>query len=308
MTGDVELLNGSVTGKTQDRVSCSHSYSCNCRTVTRGSGKNKTTSRECDTCYEHPHDYNWNVHTTLGTITIDRIDSQGIHTPDRWSAVVINEPASVEHSYTNYLKAVPDNIFNSSLAMADDKQIVPAYPLVFDYYRVNRVINVNGDISPQDVQKLNERLNYILAEIGSAKQANINVLFTSYPTESYRYAVEKAWQGGKKNDITIIVGSQNWPEIEWVEVITWVHNAGNDKLRVSLQDDILDLKAYDLDKFSKAVYTNVLKHYTRPKNEDYEYLANSIEPPGWVIVLSIILSLAASFGIGMYFSQNEYRD
>jgi hypothetical protein len=307
-TSDIELLNGMVVGKSQDTVSCSHSYDCNCRTVTSGSGKNKTTSRRCDTCYEHAHDYDWNVATSVGKITIPRVDRQGIHTPARWNQVMIGEPASVEHSYTNYLKAVPDNIFNSSLIMADESQSVPAYPGVYDYYRVNHVINVNSKISLAEVNQLNARLNQTLAAIGGAKQVNINVLFTRYESESYRYAVEKAWLGGKKNDVTIIVGSPNWPEIEWVEVITWVHNSGNDKLRVELQDDILDLKTYDFEKFAAIVQNNVTRSFVRPKNSDYEYLASSIEPPTWVIILAIILSLAASVGIGYYFSQNQYRD
>ena len=308
MTSDIELLNGYITGKSQDRVSCEHSYSCNCRIVTSGSGKNKTTTTKCDTCYEHSHDYDWNVHSTVGTIKIPRVDKQGVYTPQRWSVAVVREPASVEHTYTNYLKAVPDNIFNSSSIMADSTQVVPPYPAVYDYYRVNHVINVNSDIPANDVQQLNTQINQILAEIGSSKQANINILFTSYPTTSYRYSVEKAWAGGKKNDITIIVGAPEWPTIEWVEVITWVHNSGNDRLRVELQDEILEIKTYNFEQFSNIVYSTVLKSFVRPKNEDYEYLSSSIEPPTWVIVLAILLSVIAGAGIGYYFSQNEYKE
>src|SRR5690349_13112667 len=52
-TSDVEVINGFVTSKQQQRVSCSHSYSCRCHRVCSGSGKNRTCRQKCDTCYEH---------------------------------------------------------------------------------------------------------------------------------------------------------------------------------------------------------------------------------------------------------------
>src|ERR1035437_10316243 len=79
-TADTEVWNGKVTSKEKEQVSCSHSYSCNCRSVQScsGSGKDRscTSSTQCDTCYEHNHDFDWVVHTTIGGKEIDRIDRQ----------------------------------------------------------------------------------------------------------------------------------------------------------------------------------------------------------------------------------------
>src|SRR5690348_3424388 len=77
-TTDYQVINGEVTGKEQNRVSCEHSYECNCRQESYecGDSKNSRTCyrRVCDTCYEHSHDYDWDVYSNIGTFTIDRID------------------------------------------------------------------------------------------------------------------------------------------------------------------------------------------------------------------------------------------
>src|SRR5574342_424492 len=111
-THDVEVWNGVVTGKEQNTVSCSHSYQCNCRQSCTGSGKNQSCTTVCDTCYEHSHDYDWDVYTSINdTITIDRVDRQGVNEPSLWTAVKMGEPVSVTHSYKNYIKASPGTLF-----------------------------------------------------------------------------------------------------------------------------------------------------------------------------------------------------
>lgn len=307
-TADVEILNGTVLRKSKEKVSCDHSYSCNCRTVTSGSGKNKTTSTVCDTCYEHDYDYDWTVQTSVGSIKIARSDRQGVIEPKRWTQVQIGEFAAVEHRYTNYIQAVPDNIFYDTWSLANPNHKVPLYPRIFDYYRVNHVINVNSNMPQQDLEQLNNKLGQLLGKIGPLKQVNINVVFTSYDTTTYTYSLEKFWNGGKKNDVTIIIGTLKWPIIDWVDVISWVHNAGNDKLKVKLQDDILDLKTYNADKFIEVTERDITTLFVRPKTADYEYLSSSIEPPTWAIILTIIMSIISGLGIGYYFSNNEYRD
>src|SRR5690349_2291120 len=46
---DTEILNGRVTSKTRQEVSCRHSYQCHCHQVCSGSGKRRSCSEECDT-------------------------------------------------------------------------------------------------------------------------------------------------------------------------------------------------------------------------------------------------------------------
>lgn len=115
-TTDTEVINSVVAKKYQSIVSCSHSYECFCtyHESCSGSGKDRTCStvKTCQTCYEHSHDYNWDVKAKNGNvISINRIDRQGIHEPQRWSSVQVGDPMSWTHSYTNYIKASPDSLF-----------------------------------------------------------------------------------------------------------------------------------------------------------------------------------------------------
>src|SRR5690349_1442053 len=76
---DIEIWNSKVLNKSQDKVSCSHSYCC--RYGTCGSGKNKYTCCK-STCYRHPYDFDWNVRSENGERwEISRVDSQGTIMP-----------------------------------------------------------------------------------------------------------------------------------------------------------------------------------------------------------------------------------
>ena len=56
---DVEILNGEVIGKYQETVSCSHSYQCNCKSVTTCTGSGATRScssyMQCGWQYRYPY-------------------------------------------------------------------------------------------------------------------------------------------------------------------------------------------------------------------------------------------------------------
>lgn len=85
-THDVEVWNGRVAKKYSERVSCEHSYQCHCRQECSGSGKNRSCSEVCDTCYEHSYDVSWRVVTTNSEmITIARVNRQGTQEPGRWA-------------------------------------------------------------------------------------------------------------------------------------------------------------------------------------------------------------------------------
>src|SRR5262249_53258019 len=147
-TADTEIWDGQVTNKSSERVSCSHSYDCNCYYTTEcsGTGNNRSCSevRHCSTCYEHSYDVDWNVYASTGeSLSIDRVDRQGLNMPARWGAAYIGEPYSSQHSFTNYILANPNSVL---LGQKGDLQkfgkLIPQYPTVYDYYRVQHAINM----------------------------------------------------------------------------------------------------------------------------------------------------------------------
>lgn len=296
-TTDVEVWNGRVTNKRQTWVPCSHSYQCNCRQVCTGSGKDRSCSTVCDTCYEHTNDYDWNVYTSNGeVITIARIDSQGVSEPSRWTAVRLGEPTAVPHKYTSYIKAAPDTLFRRQGTSSKYKGHIPAYPgQVYDYYRLNRFVSHGV---PADAAAWNAALSDLAADLGSARQANVIVVLTTQPHDWF-HALEEEWVGGKKNDIVLVVGVDAAGKPVWADVMAWTIDP---LFKVKLRDDILDDGTLDPKSVASIIRRNTLEHHRRKPMADYEYLKASItpSPTEWVVTLVIGLVVAAGLAWFMH--------
>lgn len=299
LTSDTQILNGQVMSKDRERVSCSHSYSCNCRTDSKG-------NTSCDTCYEHSYDVDWNVRTNVGNFTIDRINRQGTKEPPRWSAVTIGEPVALEDSFKNYIKGAPLSIFNQEDVKLTTKfqSMIPGYPRVFDYYHVNRVVSMGVPLVNPNL--LNDKLADSLKILGPNKQANITFVFVKTDDQSYRYALERAWLGGKKNDIIIVIGVTDYPKISWVDTITLGKNANNTMLQVKLRDDLMALQTVDnYDNIMAIVNKDVGGNFNRKHMKDYAYLDDEIQPSMTTMIVIFILTVLCNIGLTIFFFKNE---
>lgn len=290
---DVQILNGEVTSKSKDRVSCSHSYSCNCRTV------NKTTT--CDTCYEHPYDFDWNVHSNVGTFSIDRIDRQGVKEPPRWTSVTIGEPVALEESYINYIKGSPSSIFNKqSLEFAKRYEVsIPQYPTVYDYHKANRVIPVGLNLD--NLAAWNDDLSIALKKLGPAKQSNVVIIIAKDKSVEYAEAVNAKWLGGKKNDVLIIMSVDNDKNISWVRVFGLTKTTS---IKTYLRNDLQDMKVLDREKTIQIISDNVMKYYDRKSMEDFKYLMSNIEISGLAFFLIFLLSVVSSAFLSWIFAHH----
>lgn len=294
MTADTMILNGRVTDKEKNRVSCSHSYSCRCRTVTTG----KTTTTRCDTCYDHPYDIDWDVETTVGNLTISRVDRQGLREPPRWTQVVIGEPASRPAGYTNYIKGAPDSLFHLRETLLQKYPHID-YPEVYDYYRINRVIN-KAAVPGIFVKELNDNLNEHLKSVGAAKEVNIVFVFTKDKSPQFAEAVRQDWLGGKKNDV-VVVWSVDQNKTNWVKVFSWSKKSIMD-IRLT---DALSVLPLDAKKVADTTRKIIVDDFVRRPMSEFEYLKDSIQPPMWALITTVILSLLASLGFFWYSHQND---
>lgn len=298
---DVEILNGHVTGKERLRVSCEHSYQCNCYTTCTGSGSNQTCSQTCSTCYEHLYDVDWRVDMDIGATYIARVDRQGTTEPPRWTAVKIGEPASLGHSFTNYVKAASSSLFHADDELVKKyKDIIPHYPPIYDYYRVNHIISINVPID--GLAKWNYDIAERLKRLGPKKQANVIVVFVNNSDPNYAYGLRAAWQGFKKNDIIIVVGVTQYPKIDWVNVMSW---SKNDMLNVMLRDEIMSLKEISRSKFLDVVENITLQYFERRSMEEFQYLKDDIEPPLSAMIFATIIALFGSPLLTYYFQRRD---
>lgn len=304
---DTEIINGRVTEKVREHGDYIESYQCNCRTVKTG----KITTTQCDTCFRNHYTVDWYLKSTIGRISIDSADwtSRAVYAlpnPSPYTQAIIGEHCSKTNRYTNYIKSTPDSIFHNVGAF--DKSLlamVPKYPQVHDIYKKNSVITV-GIKRDTVIEQLDRTINDSLKNLGAKKQVNINVVIARTDKEMFSYVLEREWIGGKKNDVTVVIGAPEYPKIKWVRAFTVANSADNNVLTVSLRNDLLEMQSLENpNAVARIITTNVEKHFKRKSMKSFEYLKDEIEPPVWVIVLSIILSIAIGIGLTYFFHYNE---
>lgn len=308
-TSDVEIHNGRVASKSREKVSCSHSYRCNCHDVCTGSGKDEHCTEHCDTCYEHSYDVDWPVVTTNGEqMEIDRVDRQGVSEPPRWTSVVVGEPTALQHSYTNYIKASPDTLFRQQGLVEQYKTQLPEYPGgVYDYYRLDRLVQVGTNVL--DAPLWNRDLSELNGDLGRLKEVNAVVVLVDNKPREYFSALEQHWMGGKKNDVVLVI-SLSSSTIQWADVLAWTDYP---LFKVKLRDDVLEVGTLLREPILKAMYKNIQTHFVRKSMKDFEYLQASITPTTgqWIgaLIFGIIACIATSFFVvnNDVFGEEGYR-
>ncbi len=303
-THDTEIINGRVTGKERNRVSCRHSYRCNCYTTCSGSGKNRSCSEHCSTCYEHSYDVDWDVHSSIGTFSINTIDRQGLNEPPRYTSTRIGEPVADTHSYTNYVKGSPDSLFRHQGLVEKYKDKLPNYPEnIYDYWHINRLVTVG--VSVPDAAQWNKDLEEINGDLGPQKQANVVIVLVKNQPSDYFEALEQHWIGSKKNDVTVVMSLDDAGTIQWVQVMAWT----KDKMaEVVVGDAIRNIGKLDRPAIIGAIKTSVAQSYVRKPMKDFEYLASTITPSVGQWIFAMILGLVLSIGIGMFVLKNDIDD
>jgi hypothetical protein len=219
---------------------------------------------------------------------------------------VINpgDPVAMTQSYTNYVKAVPESLFHAKMAFINRfKDKIPQYPSqIYDFYKVNRVLPVG--VAVPDIASWNHDLSMTLRKLGPSRQANAVIIFVNEADSSYVHALEAAWLGGKKNDVIVVVGTTQYPKIDWVRIVSWTDK---ELFKVQLRDDLAALGTVDREAFMRIINARISTTFVRKNMKDFEYLAEEIEPPLWVIILAGILGLASALGLSYFFYRNDFQ-
>lgn len=295
---DKQILNGQVTGKTRDIVSCEHSYQCNCVTSCSGSGSSRSCSTICQTCYDHSYDVDWNVQASIGSTTIDRVNRQGTDEPPRWSKIKIGEPFAMESSYYNYIKASPFSIFNKS--QIDAKVVVPAYLSVYDYYRINRVIEFG--VGHPDAKQLNTLLNDMLKTVGPAKKVNVVVVLHN-KGNLFSESLRAKQLGGKINDVYVVIDLSKEGVFNSVAVFSW---SKTDMVNVFIRDELLNIGKFDAVAMNNVIKEGLTKHYQHRSIEEFKYLDDEVEIPKEAVWFLMIFGLLFPFGAAWFAHKHDF--
>lgn len=286
-TSDFIIVNGHVTAKEKVKVSCEHSYSCNCVRSCSGSGTSQTCTTICQTCYEHSHDFDWMVRSTVGSFSIARTNRQGTIEPKRFTEVVIGEPAANTVSRANYLLADPESLFVESLSGTHS---TPPYKTPYDYYRMNRVY---GSVSGVSAKEINDYLNEKL----KGSRFNLKVVFTG-EDEGLFNTLMKKWRGVKINDVVLVYGVDTRGAIKWFASGSYAMNMNNSELHERLK--ILSVnEVFTKDLLTKQ-YDLIHTLYRQVNADDFEFKKESIQIPFWLIFTVFLINFGTSLGLSIY--------
>ena len=315
-TYDTQLWNGQIVSKEREHDTYLQSYQCRCRQVCSGSGSNRSCYQSCDTCYRRHYTVTWSALVDLGLskkreIIFDHKDSTFMwvyNSDDPASYVNCNEgdPATIAANFTNYVKAVPDSLFNMTKDSAIYLDKVPEYPKVYGFYKVNRVLDVDSGLPSTVITDLNNRLSNELRTLGPKHRVNVIVILTGIKDKTFRYAVENKWVGGKQNDAVVMIGVEG-NNIVWADVMTFALNKGNELYHVTLRDAIMDLNVVDSEKLSATITSITDDKFDRVSMADFEYLKSQINPPNWVIILAAFLAIFGSIGLSFLMTRIDIR-
>jgi hypothetical protein len=261
-----EHLNGRITRKIEDTQSC-----CHCHDVCDSRDKDGNCTRSHEEC-SHTRDYQWSLATSVGTIEVE--DCSGSDDPPSvWVNAQVGEPATVEHSYNNYLLADPDSLFVHE-TMEKYHPFIPKYPQVYDLYKTDPVLGQGVQV-PHGWQETVREIN---ADLGATNQVDVTVVLTTVSDPTYAQALEAKWLYGPKNSLNIVMGI-NGDTIQWVRVITF---SRVEMLKVRLRDQLQTLKLND-PKVLTIIRNEVRTGFKRTAMAEFEYLARTAKPKGWYL-------------------------
>lgn len=308
---DIEIWNGKIINKHRVHGHYEEAYDCFCSETCTGSGSNQSCYETCSTCYEDHYTVEWYATSSVGEIRFKYLDSTSksvYNEPDPilYKNCVEGEPASRAYNYINYVKAVPDSLFNTKMDDQVYADKIPNYPSVYDLYKLNRVINIDSTIPAEDIKTLNDLLGKSLISLGNLKQVNVIIILTELDDPFYRNVVENAWIGGKKNDVIVFIGLDG-NSITWVDVMTWALNSGNEVFHVELRDSLYDVETFNSKQINGVVSRVIFQYYDRPQMADYMYLKDQIEPPGWVLFVCMFFSIVGTLILTYVFHKNDFN-
>lgn len=305
-TADYELWHGEITGKVHKKDSYEESYDCFC--VSDGDG-----GQICQTCWKTIYRVRWYLESTLGTIPIKRKESESksvwnTPSPDAYIQAAVGEHCAQTRKFTNYVLAAGNSLFNKSDYAHQTKWVLPRYPGIHNVYRLNSVLDANSGIDSEILKEWNQRLAHRLKTLGPSKQVNVIVVFTGDPDPRYRYALESAWVGGKKNDLVVVVGLNEGSDIQWADVFAFGLSAGNQMLATVLRDDLMALK--NLSKITPElgvdmIASSVDKHFNRKEMKDFTYLKDEITLSIGQLLFLMLFQLAVNIALTFYFIKND---
>lgn len=218
-------------------------------------------------------------------------------------------PTAVSHEYVNFLRASKSLQRRSGTTGPYAKYLLN-YPTVtggkYGQIEFHRVLTAGVTIPQQWRNAVDQQLDRVLASLGSQKQVNLVVYIVGTADRGFLHALEEHWVYGKKNDVVLILGMNQFPTVEWAGVMIF---HGNETLRVKLRDAVeTQADVSDPQAFASLFVRHIQQDFKRVPMAELEYLLHDIEIPWWAIIAVWIMVGMVVFVTSQYLENNQTRN
>lgn len=291
-TLDTEVRSGVITEKIRDTNTWLDSYDCE-PCVTQKDGR-----RTCATCHERKYSVLWRCKSTIGERQIERRVSTNpftLHAPDpqEYTNIKIGDPVASTFSYVNYLQTVPDTLFDhvDSATKARYKNLLPEYPdKERPRWTIDRVIPV-GLLLP-NLADWNLQLAKLNSEVGPKKQANVIIVPTNITDPKFATVLRNHWEGVNKNDVVVVIGTNDGTTFSWVKVISWTKR---EDFKKDLETELMRLNQFDATRLMQTIHGQVMSKYERREMKEFADVFKYAVPPMWYTVCIMLLLIGGTF-------------
>ena len=223
---------------------------------------------------------------------------------------------SIEHDYVNYLKGAETLHKRSGGNTIGFEKLLLDYPRtyksVYGNINLDRVLVTNGLSVPTKWKvEVDKSLDLVLTDLGAKKEVNVLIYLVNTKDQSFTYALEESWINGKKNDVIVLIGTTNFPDVDWVSILAWTEI---EEFKIVLRDSIIDLD--DLNNSKIFVDTIVSQislpgekgGFVRMSMDKLQYLVSDITIPWWANVLVVVFSMFLSWLVSWALINNEIQN
>ncbi len=206
---------------------------------------------------------------------------------------------SYEIPVVNYILA-SGNLYNTSSTDSKYSNLFLKVPGIVQHeagigpWKSNRVLVSGVEIPVEWRKKTEEELNKLNGSLGPSKEINAIIFVVGNSDRAFSTELESYWVHGKKNQLTIIIGVNKFPVIDWVDVIDFWSIDSN--IRINLRDS-LQTMTLDKPNLMEVIEKEIVKSWKRKQMKSLDYLAWDLTIPLWAyfLVVVIVSSITVAF-------------
>jgi hypothetical protein len=143
--------------------------------------------------------------------------------------------------------------------------------------------------------------HYLNGKLGPEKHARIYFLFFEAKDQLSASMQEAYWDGGNDNELVICIGiDPKTQNLNWVKPFSWTPNR---QVIPEIREEIMGIGKFDPVAISNRVEGVVRSKYKRKDFREFSYL--SVDPPGWSIWVTAILTAIITFLLSRWAAIND---